>query len=376
MCGLLGIGIPVVTSAAYPIQSKNNPPKKVIIIGAGAAGLTAAHLLHQAGVEVQVLEANTNYGGRMKRITEFADFPIPVGAEWLHVKRTIFDEIINDSNTKVGIQTTPYNFEEDKALLGEEKVSLKKLGFSIDQKFINSTWFDFFEQYVIPGIRSKILLNEVVKSIDYSSNQLKIQTQTASYDADKVIITVPVKLLQNDAIQFLPSLPQKKLDAIKNVTVWDGCKAFIQFSEKFYPTVIGFNTEPKTAGHKLYYDAAYGQKTAQNILGLFAVGQVSAPYLKRSGDDLINYVLAELDERFNGKASKAYIKHIFQNWTEEPYAQGAYVQYFESRNNIKKLGKSVDDKLFFAGDAYTNGFGWSSVHAAAKAAKRVVEKLI
>jgi monoamine oxidase len=40
---------------------------RVVIVGAGAAGLVAAHLLQNAGVQVEVIEANAQPGGRVRR---------------------------------------------------------------------------------------------------------------------------------------------------------------------------------------------------------------------------------------------------------------------------------------------------------------------
>ena len=203
-----------------------------------------------------------------------------------------------------------------------------------------------------------------------------IRTANEEFSADRVIVSIPVKILQNGAVDFIPALPEEKVNAINNVTVWDGCKAFIEFSEKFYPTFVAFDIQPASAGQKLYYDAAYGQNTNQNVLGLFAVGTGTLPYVELSDTDLIAYMLEELDGIFNGKASETYVKHLFQNWNEEPFANGAYVYDDENWQRLRSLGKSVDDKLFFAGDAYTTGNDWSSVHAAARSAIRAVEELV
>lgn len=49
---------------------KTENPKKVIIIGAGLAGLVAAYELAQVGHEVQILEMQTRLGGRVKTFGE------------------------------------------------------------------------------------------------------------------------------------------------------------------------------------------------------------------------------------------------------------------------------------------------------------------
>ena len=378
MCSILGIGLPL--GASLTSCGKENEPSsqidKVIIIGAGAAGMTAGHLLSQRGIDFEILEATSVYGGRMRSTNDFADFPIPLGGEWLHVQKGVLDEIVNDSSVPINVPTTPYDPNVDFGLLDGQQISVSQVGFTIDQKFIGSSWYEFFRTYVLPSVESKIKYNKIIDTIDYSGDQVIVRTAFEEFTGDKVIVTVPVKILQNGAINFTPALPDNKVQAINNVTVWDGCKAFIEFSTKFYPTFVAYDIQPASAGQKLYYDAAYGQNSNQNVLGLFAVGTGTQPYVNLSDNDLIDYMLTELDDIFNGQATANYVKHLFQNWNEEPYANGAYVYDNENWRRLRTLGQAVGDKLFFAGDAYTTGEDWSSVHTAARSAIRAVEELV
>ncbi|MGH1364200.1 MAG: flavin monoamine oxidase family protein [Calditrichia bacterium] len=379
LSSILGLSAPfysLLSSCNKNTLGVGNFSGSVTIIGAGAAGMAAGYLLAQQGIDYQILEASSTHGGRMKRTTNFADFPVPLGAEWLHVETGIFKEIVNKNSTPINVDTTPYDRETEYGLYEGQRVSIEEMGFKKERKFINSTWFDFFDQYIFPSVREKIIYNTVVESIDYSANKVAIQTANKDFSADKVIVTIPLKILQSGSITFSPELPQKKQSAINEATVWDGCKAFIEFSEKFYPAFVGFEIQPEKAGQKLYYDASYGQNSSKHILGLFAVGSGTIPYVQLTDAALIDYILNELDVIFNNQATANYVKHIFQNWNEEPHINGAYLYDHESWSRVRKLGDSVSGKLFFAGEAYTDGGDWASVHAAARSARRAVSKIL
>jgi monoamine oxidase len=64
--------------------SFNGNTPSVIVVGAGISGLTTAKILIAAGYNVTILEARNRIGGRICTNYDAFDFPIEIGAAWIH----------------------------------------------------------------------------------------------------------------------------------------------------------------------------------------------------------------------------------------------------------------------------------------------------
>jgi monoamine oxidase len=70
---LAGAGAALAGAAAWPIVATASSAPRVVIVGAGLAGLTCAYRLRQAGIAATVYEANSGVGGRTWTLRDFFD---------------------------------------------------------------------------------------------------------------------------------------------------------------------------------------------------------------------------------------------------------------------------------------------------------------
>ena len=351
--------------------------ESVIIVGAGAAGMATAHLLRQRGVDVRILEAAPTYGGRIKRTKDFVDFPIPLGGEWLHASESTLTRLVNDDTVEVTQEMVGYTSADRDGEVVDGVIEYSPSGDS-DLKFVGSTWLDFFDEYITPGIADTMVFDTQIVRIDHGGDEVVLTDANGDvWTADRIVFTAPMQILRDGDITFEPDLPSVHRDALERANIWTGMKVFIEFSEQFWPSSLTTKDHDGVDGQHLWYDASHGQDPdAARVLGLFTVGEMSAPYQAvDSGDELRELVLSELDPLFDGVPSATYVQHISQNWAEEPFIRAAYLADTADFDISRELGQNIGPRVFMAGCSYTRELDWSSVHAAVRSAADCVSEM-
>ena len=400
---------------------------KVIIIGAGAAGLYAAYMLKSKGIDFQILEASSTYGGRLGKLTGFANFPIDTGAQWLHGKNSILGDLIKKSKTKITLDDseTRYWFNnqlvnslpqetdifegdnlpdvsyEDYALqsglgneykyiveniAGDQGAAASRLSVygnnkdeenwvagDDDFKF-EETFFDLIDTQIANQVKDNILLNTVVSKIDYSQSTILItDSNNNTFNADKVIITVPIPILKSADIEFIPALPDEKTTAFSKIGMDAGMKVFLKFSNKFFDqNIIGGSV------CAAYADDRIGKAQNDNILLAFIMGE-QAEYLTSLGSDaaITSALIQELDIMYNGQATASFIASHVENWTTNPYIKGAYSYSTIGMGDARKIAsQALSEKLYFAGEAMNTNGHHQTVHGAVETGYREVINML
>ncbi|XP_034841635.1 lysine-specific histone demethylase 1B isoform X3 [Mirounga leonina] len=337
--GVLGVG------TDQHLLPKDYHNKSVIIIGAGPAGLAAARQLHNFGIKVTVLEAKDRIGGRVWDDKSFKGVTVGRGAQ-------IVNGCINNPVALMCEQVSARSWDHNEffaqfagdhtLLMPGYSVILEKLAEGLD-----------------------IRLESPVQSIDYSGDEVQVTiTDGTGCRAQKVLVTVPLALLQKGAIHFNPPLSDKKMKAINSLGAGIIEKIALQFPYRFWDSKVQgadfFGHVPPSASKRGLFAVFYDMDPQKQHSVLMSVVAGEAVASVRTLDDkqVLQQCMAVLRELFKEQEVPDPTKYFVTRWSTDPWIQMAYsfVKTGGSGEAYDILAEEVQGTVFFAGEATNRHF--------------------
>lgn len=385
---------------ALPAQAQVTG-KKVIVVGAGVAGLAAAEALTRRGAEVTVLEARGRIGGRaVTDTTSFGGKPFDLGAGWLTApgqnplaarldglvalppdRMTIidgkrlnraqtagFDDFISNINT--AIDTTaerglkldrlrPQDLREELALTLIGANSFGAELNQLDAADIAARNKDTGASYIAGGMGKAISqlfkgipvkLNTAVSEIDYSSGSVTT-AKGEQLTADAIIVTVSTGVLNSGRIKFTPDLPTAHQQAIAALPMGLVNKIALEFSSDIFgPTIKPMTHLQAVTSRGTVADAML--KQGNDKLVVFTVGGNLARSLEQQSESTaLNFALTALADLFGSGIEAAFVRGKASRWGVEPYTLGSHTIAAPGQNAARATLQQPVGRLVFAGEA-------------------------
>lgn len=420
--------------AAARSQTSTPSDPNVVIIGAGAAGIAAAHKLQELGLSYVHVEAASRAGGRAYTETSTFGVPYDHGAHWVHneTKNPYFarakaseyrfyrapDEY---SIYADGRAATPKEeaqmwaaWEQVREAMGTAAMAGKDISPAMvaptDGDWTNTArfgigawemgkdmedfscldWWNSAESndwYCDAGFGALVAdhasaltvsLNTPVTKISWGGNGVEVDTTSGTIKARAVILTVSTGVLAAEGIAFDPPLPVQKQEAINAIPMGYYNHIALQFSEDIFDMgPDGFVL------HRVGEDKqAFGALTNASGSGLAYcdVGGSFARELELAGESAAtDFVVGKLRSLIGGDVDKHLVKSTVSNWGEDPLVRGCYASAAPGGYPMRKiLREPLADRIFFAGEACHEDL-WATVGGAdltgVSAAKEVAKIL-
>lgn len=379
----------------------------VVVVGAGAAGITACRTLIAAGRSVVVLEARDRVGGRAHTETRLGA-PFDAGAQYIHwAERNPWTKIAADlgvateteggsaprlyrggrpvadadrmrrrlafgridalisaganpdrsiSDAVLGLPDLPESAAGLTLLtLGEEPGRVSAADYdglwSGDDLVMREGYGTLVSRY---GAGLPVRLGTPVRRIDWSGTGVVVESAAGPLRAQAAIVTVPVGVLQAGAIAFAPALPGPMQDAIDGLVMGAYTKVALAIDR----TKLGAASFDDT----IDIDPAGGTTSfeffpfGRDLVVAYCGGDYARALCAAGEPAAIAHIVARLKALFGPGLAAAVTGGVLAGWWTDPFARGGYSIARPGHVPAREaLRQPVGERVWFAGEASAGG---------------------
>jgi len=214
-----------------------------------------------------------------------------------------------------------------------------------------------------------IQLNSPIMQIDWDVNGAILHLPKAKIWARRVILTLPLSLLQLGVPTFNPPLPATKLQAIQALAMGHVCKLVLWFKSAFWHDFTFLSTNGVIASWwpvlSSNLPTLMGYSGGPRAIQLSGLGAAAA----------IEQGLYELSQLFGDGVREQFSAGHLQDWSTDPWARGAYSYTpIGAKNTREHLAENVAKTLFFAGEAANINGHHATIHGAIERGRQAADE--
>lgn len=226
------------------------------------------------------------------------------------------------------------------------------------------------------GAELDIRLGTTVTRVVRSSGAVVVHAGDTEYEADRVIVTVPLGILKADTIAFEPALPDAVAGPISRLGMGVFNKVFVQFPERFWDEESYVLRALGEAGE--HWHSWYDVSAVSGIPTLltFAAGPFGRRMQELSDEDIVADAVSALRVLYPDAVGDP-IAHWITRWGHDEFSNGSYshLAVGSTHHDHDALAGPVDGVLHFAGEA-TWGDEPATVGAAFYSGRRAAERIL
>ena len=344
------------------------PAKKVLVLGAGMAGLVAAYELTQLGHDVTVLEARTRPGGRVHtlrepfsdglyadegaaRIPEHHDLTLKYVKQFELPLEPFYPSRLNAIRFDRGSR-------EEVPIDGFTDAMTQNYGGELGgrpehwQKIKGGT--DLLPKAFAARLEKKIVYDAPVVRIEQDANGARAVFLKAgapqTLTADAVLVTIPFSVLRKIE---LPALSERKREVIERVRYDAVARVYLQTKNRFWET-RGWNGFAFTSNATEIWQPTWSQPGPRGILMTYARTSEAERITGLKESVRIETTLKQLDAIFSGLRAN-FERGATKCWLDDEWSRGAwaYVGFTDFATAI-----STEGRIYFAGEHLSPWPSW------------------
>ena len=366
---IAGVGL-TQTTLARGVRAiiTEGPAKKVLVLGAGMAGLVAAYELTKLGHDVTILEARTRPGGRVHTLREpFSDgLYAEEGAARIPENHDLTLKYVQQFDlalepfypTRLNAIRFDRGSREEMPIDGFTDAMTRNygpdLGGSPERWRKIKGGSDMLPRAFAKALESRIIYAAPAVRIEQDANAARVVFKhggsSRTLTADAVLVTIPFSVLRK---LDLPALSERKRDVIERVSYDAVSRVYLQTKNRFWETK-GLNGFAFTSGAIEIWQPTWSQPGPRGILMTYARPGEAERITRLKEADRIETTMQQLDGIFSGLRFN-FERGATKCWLDDEWSRGAwaFVGFTDFATAI-----AAEGRIHFAGEHLSPWSSW------------------